>query len=210
MLNRISAPLDAKTAGSLYLLDTNVVYSICKKRDRHNSQSKNVSYQDAIADAILSGSFRHGVVTDAVVWELYVDSKWSRRLKEFDAGIEGIANDPNVSLYHLEVDMRGDPDRSDMYCYLKSNLRKKGEVKKHADEGEASILIGAYETGIPNVVTDDGMVFKEQVKNYPWIWGGKRPGPGPSNSSGWSESQVRSRGSTTTHISSQVACGSAQ
>lgn len=166
MLNRIEQPYKAVSNKRLVLLDTNIVYKICNPDDRHKKKIGTEAYQNRIADAVMSGRLRNGVVTDAVVYEMYNISRRSRKEAYLVRNLESIVNDERVLLGHITVDHRRDNKTSEMYDYLKSNIKKPGEGRWYLDEGEVSLLLASYDAGIPFVVTDDNFVFKDTVKNY--------------------------------------------
>ena len=150
----------------LYLLDTNIVYRMCETGNRHKKVWRIQNYQDRIAEAVMSGYAGGGVITDIIVREMDRISKDNKKQERFFLeNMERIINDHKIHLSHFSMDYRGDLERSKMFCYLKNNIKIPGG-KEGYDEGEVSLLMAAHETGIRTLVTDDGDVFKESIKNY--------------------------------------------
>jgi len=166
MLSRIAAPYASCDMKDLYLLDTNIVYRMCSMGNRHKTVWGIQKYQDRIAEAVMSGYAVGGVVTDIVVGEMDRISREKRRQEAFFVGnVERIVNDPKIRLGHFSMDYMGDVDRSAMFSYLRNNIRTRTSRPGY-DEGEVSLLMAAYETGIRTLVTDDNDVFKDSIKNY--------------------------------------------
>lgn len=165
MLSRISAPYNSCDAKDLYLLDANIIYSICSQHDRHKAVWKGNRYQEKIAEAIMSGYAAGGVVTDIVIGELDRIAKNGDE-RFFLSNLERIVNDPKIRLSHFSMDYKKDAETAGMFDYLKKNIASAGRSNGSYDEGEVSVLMAAYETGIRTVVTDDGDVLKNNVRNY--------------------------------------------